>query len=155
MKEGTFLVTNVDEESVVLRDVTDSQVHTLDENPGVETGEILEATIEPQPPMEVVWQVVELQAQRTIPVEESMEPPTRRAQELGADQPEGEVTREERAGTGEVHVLTVPPEGTADAVADVLADEETVARAARLEVVRVEVRADADAGIVSVRYLPD
>jgi hypothetical protein len=155
MKEGTFLVTNVDEESVVLRDVTDSQVHTLDENPGVETGEVLEATIEPQPPMEVVWEVVELNAQRTIPVEESMEPPTRQAQEIAADQPAGDVTREERAGTGEVHVLTVPPARTADAVADVLADEETVARAARLEVVRVEVRSDADAGIVSVRYLPD
>lgn len=155
MKEGTFLVTSADEESVVLRDVTDSQVHTLADNPGIEVGEVLEAAIEPQPPMEVVWEVVELHAQRTIPVEESPEPPTRQALELGGDQPEGEVTRRERAGEGEVHVLTVPPAGTGDAVADVLGDEETVARAARLEAVRVEVRADEEAGIVSVRYLPD
>lgn len=155
MKEGTFLVTSADEESVVLRDVTDSQVHTLADNPGVDAGEVLEATIEPQPPMEVVWEVVELHDQRTIPVEESREPPTRQVQEIGADQPAGEVTRQERAGTGEVHVITVPPTETADAVADVLEDEETVARAARLDVVRVEVRADEDAGVVSVRYLPD
>jgi len=50
-------------------------------------------------------------------------------------------------------VLTVPEERTDQAAADVVEDQETVARAARLGVERVEVRA-AD-GVVSVRYLPD
>ena len=57
-----------------------------------------------------------------------------------------------RAGEGELHVLTVPEDGTTDAVADVLDDEETLARAARLGVRRVEVRGES--GVVSVRYLP-
>jgi len=152
MKEGTFLVTNADEESAVVQDVTDSQVHTLSSNPGLAVGEILEATLEPEPPMEVTWQLTEQVDQRTIPVEQSEEPPTQLAQDLAADQPVGELTTEERAGTGEVHVLTVPTDQTADAAQEVVDDLETRARAARLDVARVEVRA-AD-GVVSVRYLP-
>lgn len=154
MKEGTFLVTHADEASAVLRDVADGQVHTLADNPGVEAGVVVEAAIEPEPPMEVAWQVTDLRSQRTIPVERSAEPPTQQARDIAADQSVGEITRRERAGTGEVHVLTVPPTDTDDAVSDVLADEETVARAARLGVARVEVRA-AETGVVSVRYLPD
>jgi len=65
----------------------------------------------------------------------------------------GDLVREERAGTGEIHVLKVP-EGTADEAAqDVLEDEATLARAARLDAVRVEVRSADD--IVNVRYLPE
>jgi len=154
MKEGTFLVTHADDASAVLRDVADGQVHTLADNPGVETGAVVEAAIEPEPPMEVAWQVADLRRQRTIPVEESPEPPTQQAHDIAAGQPVGEVTRQERAGDGELHVLTVSPADTEDAVADVLDDEETVARAARLGVARVEVRA-AETGLVSVRYLPD
>jgi hypothetical protein len=147
-------VTNADDESAVLRDVADGQVHTLGENPGVEAGEVVAAAIEPEPPMEVVWQVTDLSERRTIPVERSPEPPTQQAHDIAAGQPVGEVTRQERAGEGELHVITVEPTDTEDAVADVLADEETVARAARLGVARVEVRA-AETGLVSVRYLPD
>ena len=154
MKEGTFLVTHADEGSAVLRDVTDGQVHTLADNPGVEVGVVVEAAIEPEPPMEVAWTVAELRDRRTIPVERSAEPPTRQAEEIAAEQAVGEVTRQERAGDGELHVLTVPADGVEDAVTDVLDDEETVARAARLGVARVEVRAGDD-GVVSVRYLPD
>ena len=62
------------------------------------------------------------------------------------------MTRRERAGTGELHVLTVPDGETEAAVADVLEDEATLARAARLGVERVEVRSEP--GVVSVRYLP-
>lgn len=152
MTEGTFLVTHADEESAVLQNVTDSQVHTLATNPGVEIDEILEATLEPEPPMEVTWQVAELHAQRTIPVEHSEEPPTQLASELAADQPVGDLTTRERAGDGELHVLTVPADETATTVQDIIDDSETRARAARLDVARVEVRA-AD-GVVSVRYLP-
>jgi hypothetical protein len=154
MKEATFLVTNADDESAVLRDVVDGQVHTLGENPGVEAGEVVEAAIEPEPPMEVVWGVTDLRETRTIPVERSPEPPTQQAHDIAAGQPAGEVTRQERAGDGELHVITVEPADTDDAVTDVLEDEETVARAARLGVARVEVRA-AETGLVSVRYLPD
>ncbi|WP_424017641.1 DUF5812 family protein [Halorientalis pallida] len=152
MKDATFLVTAADDESAVLQDVTDSQVHTLSTNPGVEVGEIVAASIEPEPPMEVAWQVVEITDQRTIPVERSPEPPTKQAREIAADQPVGEITRQERAGEGELHVITVPDGEADDAAADVLDDEETLARAARLGVDRVEVRADGQA--LSVRYLP-
>ena len=63
------------------------------------------------------------------------------------------MTRQERAGEGELHVITVPEEETEQATADVLEDEATLTQAAKLGVARVEVRA-AD-GVVSVRYLPD
>jgi hypothetical protein len=152
MKEGTFLVVEADAETAVLRDVSDSQVHTLAENPDLEAGTVADATLEPEPPLEVAWRVTDLERTFTVEVGESEEPPTQRARETAAGEPVGELTRHERAGTGEVHVLTVPEEGTDAAVADVLADEATVERAARLGVERVEVRAEP--GVVSVRYLP-
>jgi len=152
MKESTFLVTEVDAESAVLRDVTDGQIHTLGENPGVEAGDVLDATLEAEPPMEVVWTVVDTDRQFTVDVSRSEEPPTQRARETAADQPVGEITRHERAGTGEVHVLTVPEEATDEAVTDIVDDVATVERAARIGVERVEVRAEP--GVVSVRYLP-
>jgi hypothetical protein len=98
--------------------------------------------------------VLEVTERWTVGVERSPEPPTARALETAADQPVGEVTRHERAGQGEVHVLTVSPGGTEAAVADIVDDEATVERAGRLGVDRVEVRADDEHGVVSVRYLP-
>lgn len=151
-KGGTFLVTHADEESAVLRDVADGQVHSLAENPDLTAQEVLEATLEPEPPMEVTWRVVDIESRRSIPVETSPESPTRQAREIAADQPVGDVTRQERAGEGELHVISVPPERTAEAAAEVCEDEATLSRAARLGVDRVEVRADD--GVVSVRYLP-
>jgi len=152
-KQGTFLVTSADESSAVLRDIADGQVLTLSTNPDVSEGEILDATVAPEPPMEVTWTVEEVVSQRAIPVEESPEPPTKQAREIASEQPVGEVTRRERAGEGELHVITVPEERTEQAVADVLDDETTLTQAATLGVARVEIRA-AD-GVVSVRYLPD
>jgi len=151
MKEGTFYVTEAEESSAVLRDVTDGQVHTLADNPGVEAGALVEATLEPEPPMEVVW-IAEVDRTFTVEVARTEEPPTQRARETAAGQSVGEITRHERAGTGEVHVLTVPDGETESAVADVLEDEATVERAGRLGVERVEIRAEP--GVVSVRYLP-
>ena len=153
MKEGTFLVTTAEEQAATLRDVHDQQVITLAENPGVEAGEVLEATVEPEPPLEVAYRVAEIESQRTIPVERSDMSPTTMEQEMAAGQAEGSIDRRERAGEGEIHVLTVPPERTDQAAADVVDDQATLERAARLGVERVEVRA-AD-GVVSVRYLPD
>jgi hypothetical protein len=152
MKTGRFLVTHAEDESAVVRDVEEAQVLTLGSNPGVEEGDVLEATLEPEPPLEVTWQVIDVEATRTIPVERSGEPPTKQERDIAAEQDVGDLTREERAGIGEIHVLTVPDDETDQAVADVVEDEETVARAARLDVNRVEVRSDA--GVVSVRYLP-
>ncbi|PSP67946.1 hypothetical protein BRC79_06130 [Halobacteriales archaeon QH_8_67_27] len=152
MKEGTFVVTEADPESAILRDVNDGQIHTLGSNPGLAVGEAIEATLAPEPPMEVVWDVEETTRQFSVSVEESAEPPTQQALDLAADQPVGEVVTRERAGTGEVHVLTVPEENTEAAVADVLDDDATVERAARIGVERVEIRSEP--GVVSVRYLP-
>lgn len=151
--EGTFLVTHAEADSAVLRDVHDGQVHTLSSNPGLEAEDVLEASIAPEPPLEVTHRVIDVESRRTIPIEESPEPPTGLERELASDQTVGEVSREPRAGTGELHVLTVPEETTTEAVADVMEDRETtIARAARLGVNRVEIRSEP--GIVSVRYLP-
>lgn len=152
-KESTFLVTHVDDESAVLKDVHDGQVHTLASNPGVEADDAIEGTVAPDPPMAVSWQLTEIDDRRSLSIEESEEPPTAREQELAADQPVGELTTEPRAGTGELHILTVPEDDTATAVDDVLDDRETtLSRAARLGVNRVEIRSEP--GVVSVRYLP-
>jgi hypothetical protein len=154
-KTGTFLVTHADEESAVLRDVEDSQVHTLSSNPGIEEDEVLSATIAPEPPMEVAWNVTEVEEHRTVELVDSDLSPTTQAMEIAEGQDVGDLAREERAGTGEIHVLTVPEGTAADAAVDVLDDEATLARAARLDAVRVEVRTDVDADVVTVRYLPD
>ena len=158
-KQGTFLVTHADDDAAVLKDTSDGQVHTLATNPTLDAGELaegeaIEATIAPEPPMEVAWELREIGSRRSLTVEESAEPPTTQKREIAVDQEQGALTRRDRAGIGEIHVLTVPPERTEDAVADVLDDEATLVRAADLGVERVEVRCDAAEGVVSVRYLP-
>lgn len=151
-QSGRFLVTHAEADSAVLKDVDCGQVHTLSENPGVEAGDLLEGTVAPEPPMEVTYRLVEIEVCRNLAVEESPEPPTRQEREMAAEQPAGELTKRERAGEGEIHVLSVPDERTEAAVEDVLTDEATLVRAARLDVERVEIRSDS--GVVSVRYLP-
>jgi len=152
-KEGTFLVTAAEEESAVLKDVADGQVHTLSSNPGVDVGDAVRGAVAPEPPMEVTWGLVEVDERWSVSIEATDEAPTSLAREIAADQPEGELTRRERAGTGEIHVLTVPEADTDQAVQDVLKDvEPTRSRAARLGVSRVEVRSAP--GVVVVRYLP-
>jgi hypothetical protein len=151
-KTSTFLVTHAEDDSAVLKDVHDGQVHTLSSNPGVEADDAIEATVEPEPPMEVTWSVVEIDDRRPLTVHESDEPPTSHERDIAAEQRVGDLERAERAGIGEIHVLSVPAAETEDAVADVLKDEGTLSRAARLGVNRVEVRSED--GTVSVRYLP-
>lgn len=151
--EGRFVVTHAEPESAVLKSIDGGQVHTLAENPGVAPGDVLEGTLAPEPPMAVTWRVVEVDSRRSIDVDHSAEPPTEQERALAADQAVGELTREERAGIGEIHVLTVSESETEAAVDDVLDDEATLTRAARLDdVARVEVRSAP--GVVSVRYLP-
>jgi len=152
-KTGTFLVTAADDDSAVLTDVDDGQVHTLAENPGVEEGEAIEGALAPEPPLEVAWRLVDVAERWSISVEESAESPTTLERELAAEQAVGELTRRERAGTGEIHVLTVSETETESAVDDVLADAAGLrSRAARLGVERVVVRSAP--GVVCVRYLP-
>lgn len=151
--ESTYLVTHADGESAVLKDVHSGQVHTLSSNPGLDESDVVEGSVAPDPPLEVTYKVVEVASRRTIPIEESDEPPTTHEREIAADQPAGELTQEPRAGEGEIHVLTVPEETTNDAAADVIEDAETTrSRAARLGVNRVEVRSEP--GVVSIRYMP-
>ncbi|MEF8775006.1 MAG: DUF5812 family protein [Haloarculaceae archaeon] len=149
---ATFLVSEADEDTAVLRDVRTNQIHALSENPDLHVGEILEGTIAPEPPLELAWEVLEIETCRAIPVERSPERPTKQARDIAADQDVGDVARRERAGKGKLHVLTVPEEETESAAQDVVDDEETVVRAAEFGVERVEVRA-AD-GVLCVRYLP-
>ncbi|WP_435067502.1 DUF5812 family protein [Haloplanus sp. C73] len=152
-KTGTFLVTAADDESAVLTDVDDGQVHTLVDNPGVAVGEAIEGTVAAEPPLEVAWRLVDEAERWTISVEESDESPTTHEREMASEQGVGELTKRERAGIGEIHVLTVEKDGTDEAVADVLDDTEGLrSRAARLGVERVVVRSEP--GVVSVRYLP-
>ena len=151
--EGTFLVTHVDDDSVLLRDVDRGQVHTLSENPGLEVDDAVEGVVAPEPPLEVTAELVEVEERRPLSIRESEEPPTTHEREIAADQSVGELTREERAGIGELHIISVPEAETEAAVQDVLDDREaTLARAARLGVNRVEIRSEP--GVVSVRYLP-
>jgi hypothetical protein len=152
-KEGTFLVTHVEEDAAVLKDARDGQVHTLRSNPGLAVDDAVEATVAPEPPMDVAYRVIEVAERRPLSIERSEEPPTVHERELAADLPTGELAREPRAGVGEVHVLSPPEDATEEAVEDVVADREaTLSRAARLGVNRVEIRAEP--GVLSVRYLP-
>jgi hypothetical protein len=151
-KSGTFVVTHADDDSAVLKDVDDGQVHTLSSNPGVAAGDAVEATVAAEPPLEVTWTVVEVEERRSMSVEVSDLSPTTQEKEIAGDQAEGEMTRQERAGEGEIHVFTLPPGETDEAVRDVADDEATLTRAARLGVERVEIRAEN--GVLSVRYLP-
>lgn len=152
---GTYVVTHVDDDSAVVRDVETAQVLTLSSNPGLEVHDVLEATVAPDLPLEVSWQVVEVADRRSVDVIDSDLAPTTHSKELAAEADVGDLVTNERAGTGEIHVLSVPTAETEDTARDVLEDVETVARAARLEAVRVEVRRSPEDGVVSVRYLPD
>ncbi|MDS0294055.1 DUF5812 family protein [Halogeometricum luteum] len=151
--EGTFLVTAADEDSAVLKNVDTGQVHTLSSNPGVERHDAVTGVVAPDPPMNVSYQLVDIESRWGLTIELSGESPTADSRDVAASQPTGELTRKERAGTGEIHVITVPEEETDQAAADVADDaENTLSRAARLGVNRVEIRTAP--GVVVVRYMP-
>lgn len=151
-RDGRFVVTHADGDLAVLKDVDRGQVHTLGENPGVEPNEVIEGRVEPEPPMEVTYRLAAIDDRRQLVVEESPEPPTEQERTIAAEQATGEITERDRAGSGELHVLTVPEGETTAAVEDILDDEATLVRAARFGVDRVEIRSEP--GVVSVRYMP-
>ena len=149
-KSGTFLVTNADDESAVLSDVADGQVHPMGVNPGFEAGQVAEATIAPEGPLGVTWYPVEV-AERWRPrIEAVDDPPGERTREIADDPESGRLSRIS-LDDGELHVIAVEAGRTDEAVEDVLADETTRRIAARLGARRVEVRSAA--GVVGVRYL--
>ncbi|MCU4925400.1 DUF5812 family protein [Halobacteria archaeon AArc-dxtr1] len=154
-KTATFVVTHAEPDSAVVRDVETAQIHTLSGNPDLEVHDVLEATIAPEPPLEVTWELREEVDRRSVDLVDSDLEPTGQSIELATAADAGEVVREERAGAGEVHAMRLPETDLESAAADVLADEETVARAARLDAVRVEVRRAPETDVLSVRYLPN
>jgi len=150
---GTFYVKHATDSSVTLHDIDTAQIFTLAENPGVESHEIIEATLVAQPPIEVAYLVDEMTEQYSVPVETSPEPPTRQVREIAAEMDETQATAIEREGEGEIHVLRVAPENVDQTATELGEDEMTYKNAARDGINRVEVRTD-ETGIVSVRYLP-
>lgn len=150
-KSGTFLVTAADE-AAELADVGDGQVLALSSNPGLSTGDVVEGTVAADPPLGVSWSLVEVDRRYRIAVEAVDEPPSERARALADGLAVGELAREP-IEDGELHVLGVPPAETAGAVADVVGDQETTRRAARLGARRAEVRGAE--GVVAVRYVEE
>lgn len=150
-KTATFYVLRADAETAVLQDVAAGQIHALAHNPGVEAGDVVEATIEAVPPVEAAWEVLEMDDPYVIPVEAVSDPPSERARAAAPDEA-GDLAQLDLDGTV-LHALRVEEGGASAAVSDVVADEATVARAARLGADRVEVRGEG--ALVSVRYVRD
>lgn len=151
---GRFYVKHTEEIAVTLHEIGTEQIYTLVENPGLETHQILDATIAENPPLGVSYVVEEIHSQETLPVEYSDEPPTRQVQRLVTDMEHDQAVAIEREGEGEIHILHVAPDDVAATAEYVDDDERTYKNAARFGVERVEVRTDEEQGIVSIRYLP-
>lgn len=151
---GRFYVKHTEDVAVTLHEVNTGQIFTIVENPELEVHQILDATLMENPPLGVSYVIDELHEQRTIPIEYSDEPPTSQVQKLVRDMETDQAAAIEREGEGEIHVIHVDPEKTAEAAEDLDEDEMTYKNAARYGVERVEIRTDEEDGIVSVRYLP-
>jgi hypothetical protein len=151
---GTFYVKHVEESAVTLHEVETTQIFTLVESPGFEVHEIVEASLIAQPPMQVSYRINEIESRRKIPVETSSEPPTTKASKVAGELDEGDAIAIEREGEGEIHILNVPADHVEQAAEDLLEDEMTYKNAARYGVERVEIRTDAEDGVVTIRYLP-
>lgn len=152
---GTFYVKHVEETATTLHEIHTSQVYVVIENPNLEPGEILEASLIAQPPMELSYRFNELTSRRTIPVEISDLEPTQKVRDIAGQMDVGEAVAIEREGEGEIHILTVEPGQAGERAEEVSEDETTYKNAGRYEVDRVEIRTGEDEGIVSIRYLPD
>ena len=151
--DSTFLVTARDGSSTVLRDVESGQIYSLATAIDFDRLTIIDGTVESEPPLHVVYELAEITTARTVDVETSSEPPTANTKQVAANQPLGEMTRKPRAGTGEIHIITVPDDNSTEAVADILDDKITLCeRAARLGINRIEIRSAT--GVVAVRYMP-
>lgn len=151
-KAGTFYVRVADDATAELADVNDGQVFVLSSNPGLDPGDIVEGTVASDPPLGVSWSLVAVDTRYRVTVEAIDEAPAPGARTLVESLSVGELAREELPD-GERHVLKVPAEETAAAVQDLVEEETTRRRAARIGAPRAEVRGEG--GIVAVRYLED
>lgn len=149
-KRATFLVTHATEDSTVIRDVHDGQVHPLSDTPCLSMYDVIEGVISPDS-SGTTWSLETVERSRRIELVETDLEPTRQARKVAADLPVGKANVIERAGEGEIQVISVSD--PADAAREVLEDCDTIARAARLGAARVEVRFGS--GMISVRYLPN
>lgn len=150
---STFVVTAADGSSTVLRDVESGQVYSVKDTIDHSRLTIIEGTVESEPPLHVVYELTETTATRTIGIERSVEPPTANAKQVAANQSIGEITRKPRAGSGEIHIITIPDGDPTEMVADILDDKVTLCeRAGRLGIERIEIRSAP--GVVAVRYMP-
>ncbi|MFB6361387.1 MAG: DUF5812 family protein [Halobacteriales archaeon] len=151
-KAGTFYVRAADEATAELADVEDGQVFVLSSNPGLDPGDIVEGTVAADPPLGVSWSLVAVDTRYRVTVEALDEAPAPEARSLVESLSEGELAREELPN-GERHVLKVPAAETAAAVEDLVGEETTRRRAARIGARRAEVRGRD--GVVAVRYLKE
>ena len=152
---GTFYVKYAEDTALTLHEVETGQIFTVIENPGIETHEIIEASLVAQPPMEVSYLIDDLDAQYSVAVDVSDEAPTQTVRDLAGELDAGESLPINRKGKGEIHILRVDPDEVERIVEELPEDELTHKNAARYDDVdRVEIRSDAEMGLVSVRYLP-
>jgi hypothetical protein len=150
---GSFLIVSADDSASVLRDVNSGQIYTVRHTCSLTESSVVTAEIETEPPLHSTYTITEITEERTIEIERSEQPPTAASQSKAAEQSVGELTRTERAGRGEIHVITVPTTRTETAVADILDDTQSLReRAGRIGVSRVEIRAAGNT--VSIRYMP-
>jgi hypothetical protein len=153
-KRGTYYVKYAEDSAVTLHDVETAEICQLIENPGFQDHEIVEATLMAQPPMEVSYVVKELHDQYAVDVDIISEPPTTQTLEIAEQMDEDEVIAFEREGEGEIHVLKLDSDSVESTVGVLDEDEQPYKNAARNGVDRVEIRSDADAGVIAIRYLP-
>lgn len=151
-KVGTFFVRSADEATAELADVADGQVFALSSNPGLDHGDVVEGRVAADPPLGVSWSLVAVDTRYQVTVEAVDEPPAPAARTLVEPLSVGELAREELPD-GERHVLKVPASETAAAIEDLVEQETTRRRAARIGARCAEVRG-AD-GVVAVRYLAE
>jgi dissimilatory sulfite reductase (desulfoviridin) alpha/beta subunit len=104
--------------------------------------------------MEVSYLIKDLDDHYTIDVETSPEPPTARVMDIADQMDEDGVVAIEREGNGEIHILKVAPDDVERIANSLDDDEKPYKNAVDVGVDYVEVRSDADEGVISIRYLP-
>ncbi len=147
---GTFLVTDADAGAAVLQDVETSQVYSVDDHPALESGELIEATIAPVPPMEVVWEIEAIVNRWDVTVTIVETAPSEQAATLAAECEPGTVTQATITDTETIHVIPLAESNSEQAATEIRDDEATRRRAGRLGASRVEIRPAEE--FISVRY---
>lgn len=146
---GIFLVTHDDEGGTILQDVGSGRIHPVPEDTDLIDGDAFTGTIESIPPLGVLWEIHEKQDSWSISLERGQNPPTSEEQDIATATSQGAVHTECR-GDHELHVMAIEDRDESAVAEEIIEDEETKARAARLEANRVVVRTGD--GLVTVTY---